>query len=97
MLALILGLMTAAFTLGYFLQPEHPNPMVSGRGLPTGSEIAEQKNLQEMLAFCATDSYLTTDVECIQTFLKMKGDLTESPDVYDVWCGGQSIGYYACF
>lgn len=58
---------------------------------------SEQKNLQEMLAFCGTESYWKTDVQCIQAFLESTGDLKEDPTLYDVHCGGQSIGHYACF
>ena len=88
LIATIILVIIVAFLSGYFSGfLTRPNPMVTGKGLPS---------MEDMLAYCKTDDYYHTEVECIQDYLRANQDLkcTGSPPIC---CGGKIIGLERCY
>lgn len=89
---LIGGLMVASFFLGSSLS-EHPNPMVSGKGLPSEDDVMEE-NFIQMLRICRATSYYSAKPSCVADYLKARGDYACEDGLC---CGGNTIGWYECF
>lgn len=88
----IICLVVVSFVLGSTLA-SHPNPMVSGDGLPSEDDVM-QENFDQMLRICRATSYYSAKPSCVADYLKLNGDYF----CHDgLCCGGNTIGWYECF
>lgn len=88
----IICLVVTSFVLGSALSA-HPNPMVSGNGLPSEEDVM-QENFDQMLRICRATSYYSAKPSCVADYLKLQDDYSCD---YGICCGGNSIGWYECF